>query len=154
MATYLIDRLRNPYYFLFKRGESVGTLPLAFSRSALFLLPGALIALVAVVAVSLQRETASGTGLDHLSVAHEAPAPKLPALTAEEETFAEALWPLHQEVVEASAGRLTSAGMTFAVDDHDANRLVAKLTPLRQIFLDTQGKVAAISAPSVDAAGA
>jgi hypothetical protein len=147
VATYLIDRPRNPYYVLFKRGESVGTWPLAFSRSALFLLPGALIALVAVVAVSLQRESASGTGLDHLSVAHEAPAPKLPALTPEEETFAEALWPLHQEVVEASAGRLTSAGMTFAVDDHDANRLVGKLTPLRQIFVDTQGKVEAISAP-------
>jgi hypothetical protein len=123
-------------------------LALAFSRSALFLLPGAVIALVVVVAVSLQRETASGTGLGSLSVEHESPGPKLPPLTAEEEAFAEALWPLHQGVVEASAGRLTSAGMTFVVDDHDANRLVAKLTPLRQIFLDTQQQVAAIPAPS------
>jgi hypothetical protein len=121
---------------------------LAFSRTALFLLPGALIALLVVVAVSLQRETASGTGLEHMSVAHEAPGPKLPPLTAEEEAFAESLWPLHQEVVEASAGRLASAGMTFAVDDHDAKRLVEKLTPLHQIFHDTQQKVAAIPAPS------
>lgn len=123
---------------------------MAFSRSALFLLPGALIALVVVVAVSLQRETASGTGLGSLSVGveHESPDPKLPPLTAEEEAFAEALWPLHQGVVEASAGRLTSAGMTFVVDDHDGKSLVAKLTPLRQIFVDTQKQVAAIPVPS------
>jgi hypothetical protein len=119
----------------------------------LFLLLGAVIALLAVVGVSLQRETASGTGLDHLSVGHdssghESPGPKLPPLTAEEEAFAEALWPLHQEVVEASAGRLTSAGMTFYADDHDANRLVGKLTPLRQIFHDAQQKVAAIAVPA------
>ncbi len=64
-------------------------------------------------------------------------------LTAEEEAFAQVLWRLHQEVVKASAGRLTSAGMTFAADDHDANRLAAKLTPLRQVFHDTRKKVAA-----------
>jgi hypothetical protein len=122
--------------------------PLAFSRSALFLLSGAVVALLVVVAVSLQRETASGTGLGSMSVDHESPGPNLPPLTPEEEAFAEALWPLHQEVVEASAGRLTAAGMTFVVDDHDASSLVAKLTPLRQIFLDTQRKVAAIPAPS------
>ena len=123
--------------------------PLAFSRSALFLLPGALIALVAVVTVSLQRETASGTGLGSMSVGveHESSAPTLPPLTAEEEAFAEALWPLHQGVVEASAGRLTSAGMTFVVDDHDGKSLVSKLTPLRQIFVDTQKQVAAIPVP-------
>jgi hypothetical protein len=125
-------------------------LPLAFSRSALFLLSGAVVALLAVVAISLQRETASGSPPSSVSTttARESSAPKLPPLTAEEEAFAEALWPLHQEVVEASAGRLTSAGMMFAVDDHDANRLVAKLTPLRQTFHDTQPKVAAMPAPS------
>lgn len=121
---------------------------MTFSRSATYLLIGAVVALLAIIVVSLQHETASGTGLGQMSVGQEPPGPKLPPLTAEEEAFAEALWPLHQEVVEASAGRLTSAGMTFAVDDHDAKRLVAKLTPLRQIFHDTQQKVAAIPAPS------
>jgi hypothetical protein len=147
VARPLIDRPINPSYFVFKRGESVGTEPLAFSRNAFFLLFGAGIALLAIVAVSLQRETASGTGLGHMSVAHDAPAPKLAPLTAEEEVFSEALWPLHQEVVEPSAGRLASAGMTFAADDHDANRLAGKLTPLRQVFHESQEKVAAISAP-------
>ena len=94
------------------------------------------IALLAIVAVSLQRETASGfaRGTAMTTVASEpsvaAPAP----FTADEEAFSEALWPLHQEVVEPAAGRLTAAGLAFALDDHDARRLGAQLTPLRQVF--------------------
>lgn len=123
---------------------------MAFSRSGLFLLFGTGIALLAIVAVSLQRETASGPPPNSVlkTAEHESAAPKLKPLTEEEEAFAEALWPLHQEMVEPSAGRLASAGMTFAADDHDANRMAAKLTPIRQVFHDTQGKVAAISAPA------
>ena len=122
---------------------------MAFSRSALFLLFSAVVALLAVVAVSLQRETASGStpGSAVTTVEQQPSVPAPQPLTAEEEAFAEALWPLHQEVVEASAGRLTSAGMTFAADDHDAHRLAEKLRPLRQVFHDTKEKVAAISAP-------
>jgi hypothetical protein len=96
------------------------------------------------------RETAFGSIAKSSSVSvgsqPSVPAPR--PLTAEEEAFAEALWPLHQEMVEPSAGRLASAGMMFAVDDHDANRLAAKLIPIRQVFHDTREKVAAISAPA------
>ncbi len=101
------------------------------------------------VVVSLQREMAfhPAPGSASISVERERPAPAPPPLTADEEAFAEALWPLHQEVVEGSAGRLTSAGMAFAVDDHDAHRLAASVTPLRQVFHDTREKVAAMSAP-------
>jgi len=122
----------------------------AFSRSTLFLLFGVLLALMAVVLISLQRETASGTTRTSTLTTqeHEPPVPAPRPLTADEEAFAEALWPLHQEMVEPSAGRLASAGMMFAADDHDANRLAAKLTPLRQVFHDTREKVAAISAPA------
>jgi hypothetical protein len=122
---------------------------LTLSRSALFLLAGAVVALIAVVVLSLQRETAFRyTAGSALTTVQREPVPTPPPLTAEEAAFAETLWPLHQEVVEASAGRLTSAGIAFAIDDHDAHRLAAKLTPLRQVFHDTRAKVAAISAPS------
>jgi hypothetical protein len=108
--------------------------------------------LIGIVAASLLRETASGSMPSSVLATGES-APSVPRpLTAEEEAFAQVLWRLHQEVVKASAGRLTSAGMTFAADDHDANRLAAKLTPLRQVFHDTRKKVAAT--PSLDAAGA
>jgi len=127
---------------------TVGTGLLALPRSALpFLLFGARFALIAIVAASLLRETASGSMPSSVLATGESE-PSVPRpLTAEEEAFAQALWQLHQEVVKASAGRLTSAGMTFAADDHDANRLAAKLTPLRQVFHDTREKVAATPAP-------
>lgn len=123
---------------------------MALSRTTLFLLLGAVIALIAIVAVSLQRESAFGTMPKSVmtNVERDPSTPAPPPLTADEQIFAEALWPLHQEMVEPSAGRLASAGMTFAADDHDANRLAAKLTPLRQVFHDTRDKVAAISAPA------
>ncbi len=130
---------------------TVGTKPLlALAGSALpLLLFGARFALIAIVAASLLRETASGSMPSSvLATGESEPSVPIPRpLTAEEAAFAQALWQLHQEVVKASAGRLTSAGMTFAADDHDANRLAAKLTPLRQVFHDTREKVAAISAP-------
>jgi hypothetical protein len=120
----------------------------------MLLLSGAVLALLAVVALSLQREVVSGStqgsaqGSALKTVEPQPPVSAPRALTADEEAFAETLWPLHQELVEPSAGRLASAGMTFAADDHDANRLAAKLIPLRQVFHDTRDKVVAISAPA------
>ena len=117
------------------------------SRNAIFLLAGAMLALMVIVAISLQRELGapSPAGPVLAAVQPEAPAP--PPLTADEEAFAEALWPLHQEVVEASASRLSSAGLAFAIDDHDAHKLAAKVVPLRKVFHDARDKLTAISAP-------
>jgi hypothetical protein len=105
---------------------------------------------MAVVAVSLLRETAFGTipKSSSMNVERDPSVPALRPLTAEEETFAEALWPLHQEIVEPAAGRLTSAGLGFALDDHDPVRLGAQLAPLRQLFHDTREQVAVIPVPS------
>jgi hypothetical protein len=106
-----------------------------------------MVALMAIVAISLQRELGFGsaTAPPLAIVQSEPPAP--PPLTPEEEAFTEALWPLHQGVVEASAGRLSAAGIAFVIDDHDAHRLAAKLGPLRAVFRDTREKVAAIAVP-------
>jgi hypothetical protein len=106
-----------------------------------------MLALMAIIAISLQRElgVVAPSAPVRAAVQPEAPAP--PPLTADEEAFAEALWPLHQEVVEASAARLGSAGITFVIDDHDAHKLAAKVTPLRDVFHDAQEKLAGIAAP-------
>ncbi len=117
------------------------------SRSSLFVMSGAGIALVIVAGAVLQREIAPALPAPPTLASIEPLPPAPPALAAEEETYAEALWPFHQEVVEASAGRLTSAGLAFAIDDHDAQRLAAKVTPLRETFRSTRGKIAAIAAP-------
>jgi hypothetical protein len=119
------------------------------SRRTLLLVSGAVIALLAIVAISLQREVASEPK-PQLVGKTEAPgsATTPSSLTTEEEAFAAALWPLHQSVVEPSTGRLTYAGLTFAIDDPDPQRLAAKLRPLRQIFHDTQDEVSVIPVPA------
>jgi hypothetical protein len=68
---------------------------LALSRSTFFLLLGAVLALMVVVVVSLVRETASGAraGFAVRTPTSEPLVPELRPLTAEEETFAEALSP-------------------------------------------------------------
>jgi hypothetical protein len=106
------------------------------------------IALVAVVAVALQREATSGPQPQPAIALNEPVMPAPPPMTADEEAFAAALWPLHQEVVEPSAGRLTYAGLGYVIDDHDPQRLATKLTALRAVFHDTRDKVAIIPVPS------
>jgi hypothetical protein len=117
------------------------------SRRALLLVSGLLtLTLIGTTGLALHREIAPARP-DVPAVAttpRELPAP----LTEAEEAYAEALWPLHQEIVEPSAGRLTFAGLAYAVDDHDSERLAAKLGPLRDTFRNAHEKVAAVPAPA------
>lgn len=148
MARYFIDRSLSSYYRKLIDGESVGTGPLRTSRNAIFLLSGAAVALSAIVALSLQREAGSiAASRSTQTIAEAKSSLTPPAFTAEEETFAGALWPLHQEIVEASAGRMSFAGLAYALDDHDATRLAEKAASLRQAFHETREKVADISVP-------
>jgi hypothetical protein len=144
---YFIDPSLTCYYRKLIDGESVGAGPLGLSRSTLLLLSGVIAALLAIVALSLQREAASVPAPRPAHTMTEAAPIAPPPLTAEEEAFAEALWPLHQQFVEASAGRLSFAGLAYALDDHDPRRLAEKLASLLQVFHDTETKVAAINAP-------
>jgi hypothetical protein len=112
------------------------------------LVSGVVIALTAVVAVSLQREVTSGPSPHPAGARNEPVVPALPPMTADEEAFAAALWPLHQEIVEPSAGRLTYAGLAYVIDDRDPQHLATKLTALREVFHDTRDKVAVIPVPS------
>lgn len=117
------------------------------SRSSLLLLSVVVAELITTAGAALWQEITPVPVTRTLApVATEPAAP--PPLSAEEEAYAEALWPLHQEVVEASAGRLTSAGLAYAIDDHDARRLAAKVAPIRDTFHATREKVAAIPAPA------
>lgn len=102
---------------------------------------------MALVAFSLQRETAHVTMPPTMQRPATQELVSPPPLTADEEAFAEALWPLHQQMVETSAGRLSFAGLTYAINGHDAEQLVQKLTSLRQTFHEAEAKVAAISVP-------
>ena len=69
------------------------------------------------------------------------------ALSAVEEAYAAALWPIHSEVVEASAVALSFAGVDYIIEHHDARRLEAKVLPLHALFRGAAVKARALEVP-------
>src|SRR5215467_8223934 len=83
-------------------------------------------ALVAMVGFALQRELARHVGPAPVTAVKTEPEQK--ALSAEEEAYAAALWPIHSEVVEVSAVDMSFAGIAYVTEHHDPHRLEAKVT--------------------------
>jgi hypothetical protein len=71
---------------------------------------------------------------------------QLPALTADEERFATALWAVHREATR-SAVALSFAGITYQAEDRDARALARKIEPLVKFFHDAEMEVRAMNAP-------
>jgi hypothetical protein len=115
-------------------------------RAAILSLSLVMVALLAVVVYAGRREVAHQAAAT-IVVARSA-APALRALTPEEEAYATALWPTHNEVVEASAVRLAFAGLMYATEDHDARKLATTLEPLNATFRAALEKVRALDVPA------
>jgi len=119
------------------------------SSGKLALVAAVVAVLIAVVGVALKREltpkpqsaASSFTGGLEFGDHHEAP-----ALSAEEEGYAAALWPIHS-AVKLSAVRMTFAGIAFKTEDHDARKLKAKVRPLTQTFTSAKDRLRKIQPP-------
>src|SRR6516162_2664768 len=98
-------------------------------RARTLLLSAVTAALVAMVGVTIQRELMPRVGSS--PVASGKIGPEQSALSAEEETYAAALWPIHSEVVEVSAVDMSLAGMAYVIEHHDPHRLQARVLRLR-----------------------
>jgi hypothetical protein len=72
--------------------------------------------------------------------------PELPALTADEERFATALWAVHREATR-SAVAMSFAGIAYQTEERDAGALARKIEPLAKFFHDAEIQVRAMSAP-------
>jgi hypothetical protein len=70
-----------------------------------------------------------------------------PALTAEEEAYAAALWPIHSEV-KLAAVRMIFAGLNYKTEDQDVRKLKSQVQPLTQTFLDATRRVDKIRPPA------
>lgn len=115
-------------------------------RTGTLLLTALIAGLAGVVAYALQREmlTASATApaaaaIDERELRR--------ALSAEEETYAAALWPLHGEV-KLAAIRMTFAGIAYSAEDHDPDRLAAKVEPLGRLMAEVASKVRSLQPPA------
>jgi hypothetical protein len=72
--------------------------------------------------------------------------PQPPALTAEEEHFATALWAVHREATRLAVA-MSFAGITYQTDDRDPRALARKLEPVAKFFQDAEMQVRSMSTP-------
>jgi hypothetical protein len=70
-----------------------------------------------------------------------------PALSAEEEAYAAALWSIHSEV-KLSAVRMIFAGIEYKTEGHDAGKLVAAVKPLTGKFAHAAARVRDLDPPA------
>jgi hypothetical protein len=103
-------------------------------------------ALFAMMGVATQRELSRQVAPSQ--VAAVKPEPELKPLSAEEEGYAAALWPIHSEVVEVSAVDMSFAGIAYVTEHHDAQRLAAKVVALRDRFRTAADQARSIPVPA------
>ena len=115
-------------------------------RARAFALSTVIFALVAMVGVAVQRELMPRVVPSPVAGGTTGPEPN--ALSAEEEAYAAALWPIHSEVVEVSAVDLSFAGVAYVIDHHDVHRLQARVLPLRDRFKTAAEKARAMTVPA------
>ena len=112
------------------------------------LLVGAVLALAAMTGAAWLHEmspkTVAQPAAQTPSTRAEKPQP--PALTADEERFATALWAVHREATR-SAVAMSFAGIVYQTEDRDARSLARKIEPLAQFFHDAEIQVRTMSTP-------
>ena len=80
------------------------------------------------------------------TVSMRAEKPQPPALTADEERFATALWAVHREATR-SAVAMSFAGIVYQTENRDARALARKIEPLAKFFHDAELQVRTIDPP-------
>ena len=112
-------------------------------RARTLLLAVVIAALLGLMVVAVQHEMGPG-------VAATPPASnevQLSALSPDEEAYAAALWPIHSEVVEASAVEVSFAGISYVTEDHDAHKLAAKALTLQDTLRAAGDHARALQVP-------
>jgi hypothetical protein len=108
------------------------------------LLAGVSVILMAVVAYALQHEFARQPAGNVAAPA--ASAVPVRALSADEEVYAAALWPIHREVKLAALG-MTFAGIAYKTENQDRATLAATVEPLTQVFRTALADARALEVP-------
>jgi hypothetical protein len=91
-----------------------------------------LIGLIAMMAVAAMRETAKPKP-QQVAATTEANHVERPAVTAEEESYARALWPIHAQVKQ-DAVKMTFAGLAYKMGDIKREAVKERVAPLTPTF--------------------
>jgi hypothetical protein len=102
------------------------------------------VVLVGLVVLGWRHELGSGASPPATPIAVQRPEPS--PLTAEEETYAAALWDIHREVT-PSAVAMSFAGIVHETGNHDKDQLERKISSVATFFLGAEGRVRALSVP-------
>jgi hypothetical protein len=114
------------------------------SRVKLALLGAVVLGLLAIVAFATFREvSAPAVARANRPVL----APPRPALTAAEEEYALALWPIHNEV-KASALRMTLGGLSYKLGEADRAALKARVEASSETYRRAGQRIAALTPPA------
>ena len=100
--------------------------------------------LVGLVVLGWRHELRSGVNPPAAPIAVQRPEPR--PLTAEEETYAAALWEIHRQVT-PSAVAMSFAGIIHETGNHDKDQLERKISPVATFFSGAEGRVRALSVP-------
>jgi hypothetical protein len=103
-------------------------------------------ALVVVVGVAMERELTPRAAVSPMVFWQGVPQPR--ALSPQEETYAEALWPIHNQVVETSAVAMSFAGIAYVTEHHDPARLARTARTLHDTFQAATRKTQALTVPT------
>jgi hypothetical protein len=114
-------------------------------QAGALLLGGVIVALVAVVGYALQREFAPPSGGEVGAPSNSAVLVR--ALSADEEAYAAALWPIHREAKLAALG-MSFAGIAYKTDGQDPARLQEEVRPLAEEFREAIAKARALDVPA------
>ena len=127
-------------------GCAIQTIGMPGGRS--LLLAGVVVALAATTGAAWLHEVRPRSVVQPAAqtVSTRAEKPQPPALTADEERFATALWAVHREATR-SAVAMSFAGITYQTEDRDARALARKIEPLAKFFHDAEMQVRTMSTP-------
>jgi hypothetical protein len=127
-------------------GNAIQTIGMPGGRS--LLLAGVVAALVAAAGVAWLHEVRPRSVVQPVTqtVSTRAEKPQPPALTADEERFATALWAVHREATRLAVA-MSFAGITYQTEDRDAPAFARKIEPMAKFFHDAEIQVRAMNAP-------
>jgi hypothetical protein len=127
-------------------GCAIQTIGMPGRRSLLLAAVG--LALAATVGAAWLKEARPRSVVQPVAqtVSTRAEQPQPPALTADEERFATALWAVHREATR-SAVAMSFAGIVYQTENRDARALARKIEPLAKFFHDAELQVRTMSPP-------
>src|SRR5882757_2074623 len=125
-------------------GCAIQTIGMPGGRS--LLLAGVVVALAATTGAAWLHEVRPRSAVQPAAQTDSTRAekPQPPALTADEERFATALWAVHRDATRLAVA-MSFAGIAYQTEDRDARALARKIEPLAKFFHDAEMQVRAMA---------